>query len=234
MMIGGRLHLRISGVRACDSGLLAGDTIDWCEINHICRGIASKGILGQASVRSIYSSRGRMSLFFNDEQKVFCFDLFAYVGQFSRYFTAYGSVHRRLHFHCFEHQEPVAFFHLRAHIDRDARYRAGNWRPHLTRLCRIGLRARRHGSAQCMIPNIDFARLAVQLEKDRPRAIRVRIAYREKFYDERFSGLDFDGNLHALIDAIKELRRRKNFHASVSCARLRETQEDIRIHQIAH
>ena len=45
-----------------------------------------------------------------------------------------------------------------------------------------------------MIAHANFARLAVQFEEERARAIGMRLADGKKSHDQRFSGLDLDGD----------------------------------------
>src|ERR1700730_4530171 len=112
------------------------------------------------SVRSVRKtcSGGATSLF-NHEQQVFRIDFVAHVRKLLRDFTVYRGVNSRLHFHCLEYEEPVAFFPLLSRIDGDDGNGAGNRRTHLPRLRRVGFGPRVHGGAQSSVPHRNFPRL---------------------------------------------------------------------------
>ena len=109
-----------------------------------------------------------------------------------------GRVDRALHLHRFHHQQPVALLDLLVQLHGDRGDDARDRRADLAGIAGIGLDAR--GAAfdfEAAVADGDFARLAVQFEEDRARAVGMRLADGEEFDDQRLAGLEFDGDLLA-------------------------------------
>src|SRR5580704_2408728 len=87
-------------------------------------------------------------------------------------------------------------------LHSDAADYAGRRSGYLPGIGGIGFRVGAFHDAQCAVAYVDFARLAIQLKEKRSRSIGVGIAGRQKFDDERFSRLDFNGDLLARSQAV--------------------------------
>ena len=61
----------------------------------------------------------------------------------------------------------------------------------------------------------DLARLSVQLEEHRARAVLAHLAGRQVPDDERLAALDLDGDLLARLQAVEEVRRRNRRRVAV-------------------
>ena len=98
------------------------------------------------------------------------------------------------------------------------RHRSGHRRGDMVRIAQLGLATRRLERDVTAIRHLDRARLPVELEEHRARAVFVRVADREEAHDQRLAALDVDGDFVAGLHAVEEHRRRQHAHAGRSRA----------------
>src|ERR1700688_4195732 len=103
-------------------------------------------------------------------------------------------------------------------LHSDAADYAGCRSGYLPGIGGIGFRVGAVYDAQCAVAHVDFARLAIQLKEKCARSIGVRIAGRQKLEDERFSWLDFNGDLFARSQAVIKGVRWQNAYVRVGLA----------------
>src|SRR5215471_9176559 len=117
-------------------------------------------------------------------------------------------------------------------LDGDAAHESGGGSAHLAGIFRIDLGMRALDDAQRAVANGDLSRLAVQFEKERPRAIWMRFADGKKLDDYRFAGFDFDSDLLARLQTVEESGGRQHTHVGVGLPELVELQENVGIKKV--
>src|SRR5262252_7127534 len=118
-------------------------------------------------------------------------------------------------------------------LDGDTADKSGGGSAHLAGIFRIDLGMRALDDAQRAVANGDLSRLAVQFEKERPRAIWMRFADGKKLDDHRFAGFDLDSDLLARLQAVEESGSRQHTHVGVGLPELVELQENVGIKKVA-
>src|SRR6516162_4539141 len=118
-------------------------------------------------------------------------------------------------------------------LDSDAADESRGGSAHLAGIFGINLGMRALDDAQRAVANGDLSGLAVQFEKECPRAIGMRFADGKKLEDHRFAGLDFDRDLLTRLQPVEESGGRKHTHVGVSLPELVELQENVGIKEVA-
>ena len=90
---------------------------------------------------------------------------------------------------------------------RDRADGAGHGRAHVLRIAGLDLARRRPLCHLAAIRHAQRARLAVELEEHRARAVLVRIAGGDVAHDQRLAALEIDVDLLARFHAVEEHRR---------------------------
>src|SRR5262245_54384922 len=82
---------------------------------------------------------------------------------------------------------------------------------------------------QRLVAHIHFPWLAVQFEKERSCPIRMWLACRHIFNDERLARFYRNGDFFLRLQAVKKRRRGQNTHVAVGWLEFLEVQEKIRV-----
>jgi 2Fe-2S ferredoxin len=103
--------------------------------------------------------------------------------------------HRGLHFHRLQRQQHIALGDLLTGVHRDRGDGAGHGGAHMGRIARLDLAPRRPLRHLAAIRDPNRARLAVEFEEHRARAVLVRIAGGHVAHDQRLAALQIDVDL---------------------------------------